>query len=285
LLRYFTDEGYQGLFDGGGVVDAGAAVSVGSSNFRPFLINEQTFPVTVNTSGTDSRGIAIDPTQRRACELALPAGTPTTDPRYIECAQLPARVFIANRAPASLIYGQIGALNSDGVYDPDALSLSGSIPLTTGPSNVYLAPIVDTNGHYALQVFVVCFDSQLIYVIDPEQLSAGSNAVVAQIRTGPGPYAMAFDPFDLDAVATNAAVPFDSRSQTTIQATAQANDPLNGKPALRTFRFAYVASFTDSFVQVLDLDQSFHDDRLGDQSTFETIVYTLGVPTQPVGSQ
>jgi hypothetical protein len=96
---------------------------------------------------------------------------------------------------------------------------------------------------------------------------------------------MAFDPFNLDDVATHAAVPFDPRSQITIQATSQPNDPLNGKPALRKYRFAYVASFTDSFVQILDLDQSFHDDRLGNQATFETIVYTLGVPTQPKGSQ
>jgi hypothetical protein len=148
LLRYYTDEGYQGLFDGGAAVDAGAAVAVGSSNLRPFLIDEQTFEVSVNSSGTNSRGMAIDPTPRRACELALPAGTPTTDPAYIACAQLPARVFIANRSPASLIYGQIGAPNgNDGTYNPDALSLSGNVPLTAGPSNVYLAPIVDQSGH------------------------------------------------------------------------------------------------------------------------------------------
>jgi len=282
LLRYYTDEGYQGLFDGGGVVDAGAAINVGSSNLRPFLIKEQAFPVSVNSSGTDSRGIAIDDTPRRACELALPAGTPTTDPAYVACAQLPARVYIANRAPVSLILGQIGAPNgTDGTYDPDQLSLFGNVPLTTGPSNVYLAPIVDKNGNYSLRVFVVCFDSQLIYVIDPENPQIPENI----IRTGPGPYAMAFDPFDLDAVATNAADPFDPRATTKIQATARPNDPLNGQPALRKYRFAYIASFTDSFVQIIDLDQSFHDDRLGGQSTFETIVYTLGVPTQPKGSQ
>ncbi len=281
LLRYYTDEGYQGLFDGGGVADAGAAISVGSSNLRPFLIRERAFSVSVNASGTDSRGIAIDDTPRRACELALPAGTAKTDPAYVACAQIPARVFIANRAPASLILGQIGAPNgSDGTYDPDALSLFGNVPLTNGPSNVYLAPIVDKNGNYALRVFVVCFDSQLIYVVDPD-----TQTVENLIRTGAGPYAMTFDPFDLDAVATHAAVPFDPRAATKIQATAHANDPLNGQPALRTYRFGYIASFTDSFVQVIDLDQSFHDDRLGGQSTFETIAYTLGVPTQPKGSQ
>jgi hypothetical protein len=96
---------------------------------------------------------------------------------------------------------------------------------------------------------------------------------------------MTFDPFDLNDVATHAAVPFDTRAQTTIQATSTPNDPLNGQPALRRYRFAYLASFTNSFVQVIDLDQSFHDDRLAGQSTYETIVYTLGVPTQPVGSQ
>ena len=79
LLRYYTDEGYQGPVDGGAAVDAGAAVAVGSSNLRPFLIDEQTFAVSVNSSGTNSRGIAIDPRRASRCESSLcPAGTPTT---------------------------------------------------------------------------------------------------------------------------------------------------------------------------------------------------------------
>jgi hypothetical protein len=189
---------------------------------------------------------------------------------------------MASRSPASLILGQIGGQNgtSDSSYDPDALTLYGNVPLTSGPSNVYLAPIVDASGHYALRVFIVCFDTQLVYVWDPD-----AQVMENIIRTGAGPFAMTFDPFDLNDVATHAAVPFDPRAQTTIEDAADPDGGLNGKPALRRYRFAYLASFTDSFVQVIDLDQSFYDDRLAGQTTFETIVYTLGVPTQPKGSQ
>jgi hypothetical protein len=282
LLRYYSDEGFQGFFDAGLQEEAGTGTLIGSSVLRPFLIKEETYPVNVNAGGNNQRGLAIDPTPRLACEAALPPGTPTTDPSYIACLQTPSRVFLASRAPASLILGQIGGQNgtSDSSYDPDALTLYGNVPLTNGPSNVYLAPIVDGSGHYALRVFIVCFDTQLVYVWDPD-----TQVMENIIRTGAGPFAMTFDPFDLGDVATHAAVPFDARAQTTIQATSSPNDPLNGKPALRHYRFAYLASFTNSFVQVIDLDQSFHDDRLAGQSTFETIVYTLGVPTQPKGSQ
>ena len=91
---------------------------------------------------------------------------------------------------------------------------------------------------------------------------------------------MAFDPFDLTDVAMHAEVPYDPRSPytTVSQRAARSNGP-----ALRKYRFAYVGSFTDSYLQVMDLDQSFLDDRLGvGQTTFETMVYTLGVPTQPI---
>ena len=37
------------------------------------------------------------------------------------CQRLPARVFIANRTPASIIVGEIGGVRPDGSYDPDRL--------------------------------------------------------------------------------------------------------------------------------------------------------------------
>jgi hypothetical protein len=48
---------------------------------------------------------------------------------------------------------------------------------------------------------------------------------------------------------------------------------------LRKYRFAYVASFLQSYIQVIDLDGA-----RGDKSTFETVVYNLGAPTIPKGS-
>ena len=47
---------------------------------------------------------------------------------------------------------------------------------------------------------------------------------------------------------------------------------------IRRYRFAYIASFTNSFVQVLDLD------NFERSATFERVVYTLGRPTTPKGS-
>ena len=281
LVRYYTNEGYQSTFpvipDGGVLVDAGVATVEGSQNLRPYIVKERPYVNTVEANGSNSRGIAIDPTPRIACEqAALASGLSMTSAEYIACAQTPARVFIASRSPPSLIVGQIGSMSEeDGTYDPDALTLLRQPSISAGPSNVYVAPIVDETGRYSVRVFIVCFDSQTIAIYNPD-----TGVVENQVTTGPGPFAMAFDPFDIIAVATHALVPFDARSPYTI--VSKDNPAIDGERALRTYRFAYVASFTDSYVQVMDLDQSFQDDRLMGVPTFETMVYTLGLPVQPV---
>jgi hypothetical protein len=246
LLRYYDDDG--------------------SSLHRPFISKEEIFPFTTNLGGTDSRGIAIDPTPRLACKAMAQSAADTTT-----CADLPARVFFASRTPPSLVIGEIGgplpvpSPNGSGSYDPDLLTLSGNIPLPAGPSRVYVAPIVNIEGNYEVRVFVVNFDSSTISIYDPNCGGASSSsncinlALVDTIYVGPGPFAMAFDPFVLDDVAQNKPVKPDSR---------QTN--------LNTYRFGYVASFTQSFVQVIDLDQT--------QPTFESVVFTLGNPTPPKGS-
>lgn len=248
LLRYYSDVG----------------VNAASSQLRPFLAQEQTFTITAAASGTDSRGLVIDPTPRAKCVAEVPpaGGTRTqadVDKDTAACARLPARVFIANRTPASLLMGEIGGVRTDGAYDPDRLVLFGNMPLPAGPSNVYLAPIVDRDGRYALRVFVVCYDAQMVLVIDPDTRSLESLIV-----TAPGPFAMAFDPFDLDAVARREKVPQDTRWP---------------DRDLKRYRFAYVSSFLNSYIQVLDLDGS-----LADKSTFESVVFNLGAPTTPKGT-
>ncbi len=271
LLRYYTDQGPAPAGP-----DASSGGQVASSNDRPFLLKERGYSVSSNSTASTARGIAIDPTPRMACEwnATHSLGLPTTSPEYIACAQTPARVFIASESPPSLVLGQIGGVGGDGAtYDPDQLTISGQVALADGPSKVYVAPIVDTNGLYAVRVFVVCFDSQTITVYDPE-----TQQIENVVATGPGPFAMAFDPFDLEAVAAHAAVPYDPRSKYG----AIAGGKVTG-PALRAYRFAYIASFAESFVQVMDLDESFKDDRLGSSTTFENIVYTLGVPTESAG--
>jgi hypothetical protein len=243
LLRYYDDES-------GGTV---------SSSHRPFMTKEATYSLTTSPAGSDSRGIAIDKSPRIACKLRA-----TTDADRADCARRPARVFFANRAPAQLLVGEIGETSNvgDGTYNADALLIYQSVPLSFGPSKVYVAPIVDANGDYALRIFIVCFDAAKIFIYDPD-----AGQVENIISTGPGPFAMTFDPFSLEDVAAGKHVETDPRQ----------TGP--DGPLLR-YRFAYVASFTQSYVQVLDLDGS-----RADKSTFENVVFTLGAPTSPKGTR
>ncbi|MBX3211972.1 MAG: hypothetical protein KF850_08065 [Labilithrix sp.] len=251
LLRRYSDE------EGG----------VGPSVPRPFLDVETAFPITASAGGADSRGIAIDPTPRLACKARVaPVGPGQTvedrDRQMQACARKPARVFIANRSPAALLVGEVGVpQGTDGAYEPDRLTIHRSVPLSAGASQVYLAPIVDSDGAYALRVFVVCFDSATIYVYDPDLAEYGMESV---IRVAPGPFAMAFDPFSFEDVANHVQVPFDQRDSSL---------------GLRRYRFAYLASFTQSFVQLIDLDKTARA-----PATFARVVYTLGRPTNPKGS-
>jgi hypothetical protein len=244
-----------------------------SSLHRPFLVRERAYALNVNNVGSDSRGIAIDPTPRLACKWrAFQTTSPSTSGMnpLTTCAQLPARVFIANRSPPTLIVAEIGAQPAvaDGTYDPDLLVFKKSIPISDGPARVYLAPIVDATGRYALRVFVVCFDASTIFVFDPDNLEVAENV----IYVGPGPFAMAFDPFSMDDVADHLPVPPDGRPGALC-------DTGPGKVCeLKRYRFAYVASFTQSFVQLIDLD------RQQSPETFESVVFTLGKPTPPKGT-
>jgi hypothetical protein len=243
LLRFYDDDGTHG--DGS------------SSMKRPFLVKEATFTFSTNFGGTASYGIAIDPTLRTACKHIAQSQEETT-----ACAELPARLFFANRTPASLVIGQIGGTSpsGDGTFDPDLLQLNGNLPLPDGPSRVYLAPISNLQGNLELRVFVVNSDSGTISVYDPNQ--PNNPALVDTINVGPNPSAIGFDPFVLDDVANHAANGLDPRQAAGL--------------GLKKFRFAYVSSFRHSFVQVIDLDEQ--------QSTFEQVVFTLGKPTVPKGS-
>lgn len=237
-------------------------LGMGASTPRPFLQVERAFPVSASAGAVDSRGAAVDITPRLACKAKITAPDgPERDRQLTACARKPARIFIANRTPAALLVGDIGSNSvvGDDAYDPDRLQIHTSVPLSAGPSKVYLAPIVDSKGNYALRVFAVCFDSATIFVYDPE-----AGALENVIRVGVGPFAMAFDPFNLDDVAQHKPVPMDTRDQ---------DQPI------RRYRFGYVASFTQSYVQLLDLDNA-----VPATQTFEKIVYTLGLPTNPKGS-
>ncbi len=273
LLRYFDDDG--------------------SSLHRPFLERERAYPITTNVPGTDERGIAIDPTPSLMCKAKLLINSPSQacgqpgppSAACVACGQTPSRVFIASRAPPSIIYGQIGepSVDGDGTFDPDQLDLQGNVPLLAGPSRVYLAPIVDASGHYALRLFVVCYDSAAVFVYDPEQISMLGSLAAPEtiIYVAAGPFAMAFDPFTFEDVAKHEV---DAQMGTNLFAVGldKRQDPtLN----LKTYRFAYLASFTNSYLEVIDLDDSLTTPAgAPNQQTFEQIVFTLGQLTSPKGT-
>jgi len=202
-------------------------------------------PITANSLGFDSRGIVIDDAQRiadyekcgcekggKACDAATPA--------CLVAVHQPA-VYVANRAPSSLL---VGALTADFAYPSgtnDLPSFADSVALTAGPSRVILgyvkvrgtaASATDAFGPYELErrVFVVCFDSRRIFVYDPKR-----RVIDSIVNTGRGPYALAVD-------------------------------ELRG--------LAYVAHFTDSYLSVIGLDQRF-------PQSYATIVASIGAPTPP----
>jgi hypothetical protein len=243
-IRYYPDE----------------TLSDASTLQRPFMVREATFPINANASGIDSRSVLIDPTPREVCKSKVSATDPDRQNKLTRCARLPARLFIANRSPASLIIGEVGDENNTatGPHDADSVRVFESIPLAAGPSKLFMAPIVDRDGAYALRLFIVCFDASTIFIYDPD-----TRAVDGVIRTALGPFAMAFDPFDLREAMLHATVASDTREGVT----------------QRRYRYAYVASFTNSVVQVIDLDNA----RVGN-STFQRILFSLGEPTQPKGT-
>jgi hypothetical protein len=267
VIRYYPDDGTIIIPDAA-APDANLGTnSTNSSLQRPFIEVERTYPITTLSSGTDSRGIAFDYSQRLRCEHQFPY--PSVE--WEQCGQIPARTFIANRSPNVLILGTAGGPEetNPSSFDADQISLTNQAVLDGGASRVYLAPIIDADGDYALRVFVVCYDQNSIDVVNPD-----TQQTEAFIPVGQGPFALTFDPYAALDVALGRHVAPNELSFTP----ADGGTPVS--ISLPSYRFAYVASFTNSFVQVIDLD-----DSQPDKSTFETVVYTLGTPSVPVGNQ
>jgi len=210
-------------------------------------------PINANSIGFDSRGIVIDDAQRRqdyaVCQAVAGDCAAAADPSRCQAdlttcllAVHQPDVFVANRAPSSLL---VGAMTRDVGYSAgtsELPSFTDSVALTSGPSRVELGEVKvpgtaqskqsDDHGPYELErrVFIVCFDSRRIFVYDPKR-----RVIDSIVRTGRGPYALAVD-------------------------------GIRG--------LAYVAHFTDSYLGVISLDQRF-------PQTYATIVASIGVPTPP----
>ncbi len=240
-----------------------------ASPARPYLALTARAGINTNSGGYDSRGIALDTRGRREAEAACAVGAPTCatcdvgaagcapcekergayDQCLLTAASRPIGVYVANRAPASLIIGEsrssVSAYGTD-----DSVYMYDQLPLSEGPSRLYVARVIGHDGLPHARVFVVCFDSRLIYVYDPE-----AHAMEGIIRVGRGPSAIAFDPHaGPDAVSGHGAI-------VTPRDVAQPT-------------FAYVAHFTDSYLGVVDLD-------MRHPSTYLTVVASVAVPVAP----
>jgi hypothetical protein len=184
---------------------------VGANPARPFLQQSGAAAITALANGSDSRGVAIDSSEREACESACAGAIDCA----VGCQNVPARLFVANRSPASLLVGEIEYLG--GVAQPP--QISDSIPLPYGPSRVVVGKVLDETGQPVTRVFVVCFDSRRIGIYNPEL-----KLVETWVITGRGPHALVVD----------------------------VGPPQSGTAQ---YALAYVAHFTDSYLGVVQLDQ------------------------------
>jgi hypothetical protein len=175
LIRYFADAEFLGQGGGLQAIDPSA----------PFLDTSRSVPIRANSSGVDSRGIAIDSGRRSACEARCDGSTERLDCLHT-CTSTTLDIFVANRTPPSLLVGT-SVPNTSAAGSDDLPRFNNSIPLQSGASRVYTAKVLGEDGLPEDRVFVICFDSKLIFVYDP----AGN--VEKTITTGRGPHALAVD--------------------------------------------------------------------------------------------
>ncbi len=206
-------------------------------NYTRFALRRAaSVPINANSLGFDSRGIVIDDAERQkdyaACQAAAGDCGAAPDPgqceadltRCLRSVHQPP-VYVASRAPASLL---VGAMTADIGYpsgSSELPSFTDSIPLTFGASRVIMGDVKvpgtaqsllrDSAGPYELErrVFAVCFDSRRIFVYDPKR-----RLIDSIVSTGRGPYALSVD-------------------------------SVRG--------LAYLGHFTDSYLGVISLDQRF----------------------------
>lgn len=162
-----------------------------SNLLAPTVVNAGQVPITINTLGVDSRGIAVDdprPEARARCE-ELPVDERAA---CLEAAEgEPLAVYVANRTPPSLLVGRTQPVMAP-TQTGDLPAFYANIPLTAGPSRVVLGNVLTDDGspegRLERRVFVLCFDSNVIYVYDPVR-----QRLETEVFTGRGPHSLAFD--------------------------------------------------------------------------------------------
>lgn len=177
LLRFQDD----GLLAASRAADGSLESSRGL--FRPELNSVGRTPISTNQSGLHSRGLVVDDSLRVAAVEAC--GTDADC--LLGASDTPLDVYVTNRSPNSLVVGRTGGSNTLAKVS-ELPRFYDSIPLTAGPSRIQMGHVTGVDGEKELRVFVLCFDDGLIYIYDPVR-----RTVESEIRTGRGPYGIAFD--------------------------------------------------------------------------------------------
>lgn len=148
-----------------------------SSPEREYLLDAGGVGIDANSIGADSRGVAVDASTRQLAEARCGGDAAC----LAQAALIPLDVYVANRAPASLLIGRTRPpLEYPYFFE--------SLPLTGGPSRVVVGRVRTPGGDEETRVFVVCFDSRRIFVYDPQRARFET-----EILTGRGPHAVAVD--------------------------------------------------------------------------------------------
>lgn len=145
---------------------------------RPYLVDGYGVSIDANSVGTDSRGIALDGSARRKAKDACVTGDTKCT---AAAAQVPIDVYVANRAPSSLLIGRTRPPQEYPYFFQ-------SVALTAGPSRVVVGQVITPEGKPETRVFVACFDSRRIFVYDPQR-----SRIETEILTGRGPHALTVD--------------------------------------------------------------------------------------------
>ncbi|WP_437665470.1 hypothetical protein [Sorangium sp. So ce1182] len=240
------------------------------SNAPALLYQSTTTPITALASGTDSRGIAVDASERQACEAGCGDGDYECLAR---CAAIPIPVFVAHRFPSSLLIGEVitTLIEKDaqkpedeqdaqkpedrwiGAYE--TIAIRDAAPLAAYPSRVEVGDVIGADGARHRRVFALAFDSGLAFSYNPE-----ARRVDAVIPTGRGPQAIAFD------------------TGHTCSDDRERCDCAPGSDGCEPYSLMYIAHFTDSYLGVVDLD-------MRKANTSATMILTVGKPVPPRESQ
>ncbi len=184
---------------------------------RPFLQQSGAVGVDANSVGFDSRGIAVDAGERRACERSCGGDEVCLG----ECAGIPLGIYVGNRTPNSLLVGRTRT-NASITSSDDMPTFYDSLPMPLGVSRVVVGTVIDPQGDPVTRIFVISFDQRKIAIYDPV-----ARRIERFTETGRGPHALV-----VDADAARAEMGEAPR-----------------------YSYGYLAHFTDSYIGVIDLDQ------------------------------